>query len=108
MTDDLRNLIYRLEERFRELESLISKIERDIDKRHSENVAMLTTLVEATKHLDECLDDTKKELFGNGQPGALSVLETRISAVEKWMWRGVGIMWALGLIFEAIYTLFKE
>jgi hypothetical protein len=79
-----------------EFERLVERLSDE----HSENIARLVRIEQAALHLDECLDDLKKKLFGNGQPGVLQLLDKRISAIEKWMWRCIGIISAgMGLIY---------
>jgi hypothetical protein len=63
-----------------------------MDESHEEHIERLIRVESAVQHVDECVDDMKKKLFGNGQPGVLQLMDTRITAIEKWMWRSIGLI----------------
>lgn len=65
-----------------------------MEKTDSERIAVIETTV----------TDIKQRLFGNGQPGELDHLHTRVSSVgnrvaklENWRWWVVGIAVGLGV-----------
>lgn len=53
-----------------------------LSKFHEENVIRLTRIEEKLIHLDECLDELKKDTLIN--------LEKRVTALEKFVWRAAG------------------
>lgn len=71
---------------------------RLIEKLHSENVERLVRIEAGNEHLDKCLDELKRRLFGNGQPGELSALKKRVTALEISYWKAVGTLTCIAAI----------
>ncbi len=90
-------------EHIKELVSELKQQQVDQNNKHTENVRRFTQIEGSLSHLDECMDDLKKKLFGgNGQEGVLNSMESRINTLEKWAWRILGAMWAIGAIAQVV------
>jgi len=48
--------------------------------------------------IEETVVDMKKRLFGNGQPGELSSVKSRLSKLENWRWWVMGIAVGCGVV----------
>lgn len=61
----------------------------------------LVRIEESLKNLGEEFDEMKDELFGNGQPGKITLIENRISELEKTLYKILGAV-ALGVVLVNI------
>lgn len=44
----------------------------------------------------------EERLFGNGQPGELSLMKSRLTALEEFRWKSIGALGVIVVIYEAI------
>jgi hypothetical protein len=54
--------------------------------------------------IEEIVVRLEERLFGNGQPGEMEHLQTRVRRLESWFWRAAG---AVGLAIVLIETLHR-
>ena len=54
--------------------------------------------------IEEIVLRLEERLFGNGQPGEMERLQSRVRRLESWFWRAAG---AIGLAVVLIETLHK-
>ena len=54
--------------------------------------------------IEEIVLRLEERLFGNGQPGEMERLQSRVRRLESWFWRAAG---AIGLAVLLIETLHK-
>lgn len=87
------------------LSDKIDALSDKLDEKHEENITRLTRIETGHQHLDQCLDDLKKKLFGNGQPGIIQIMDNRLSNNEKWMWRAMGFMAALAFVLNFVFVI---
>jgi anti-sigma-K factor RskA len=59
-------------------------------------VDRLAALESSVHVLTEVVSRVEHRLFGNGQPGELSALKSRITKLENWRWYVCGIAVGLG------------
>lgn len=52
--------------------------------------------------IEEVLERIEHALFGNGQPGALSVINSRLTALEESKWKLAGALSAIVILFEVL------
>lgn len=57
--------------------------------------------------IETMLDELKHSLMGNGQPGVLAAMETRIKGLEEFRWKAVGGLGAAVFCYEVISKLLK-
>jgi len=57
-------------------------------------------LLEDVASIKTILDTMNRRLFGNGQPGYIQDMDTRIDVLEKDRAKASGIMWVLGVLFS--------
>jgi hypothetical protein len=50
--------------------------------------------------IEEVVLRLEERLLGNGQPGELEILKTRVSRLEAWFWRGAGAAGVLVTLLE--------
>jgi hypothetical protein len=91
-----------------ELSEQIAHLAEKLDEKHNGNIERLVRIEANQKHFDECLDDLKKKLFGNGQKGVLQLMEARISKLEKWFWRATGAAFTLGNLIVLWFQLTRR
>lgn len=87
---------------------LTSKIDQNhqrVEERHTENLLRFNQIESNQTHLDECLDDLKKKLFGNGRPGVVQLQDERISSLEKNFYRSLGAIGAATFIINIVLIL---
>jgi hypothetical protein len=84
-----------------------------MERTDSERLAVIS---ERSAVIESTLLDVKRQLFGNGQPGQIQLLHSRVSTVDKrvdllenWKWwvvgAGVGAGTALGYILRVLGEL---
>ena len=53
--------------------------------------------------IEEIVIRLEERLFGNGQPGELERLQTRVRRLESWFWRAAGAVSLAVLLIEIIH-----
>jgi len=55
--------------------------------------------------IETVLNQMNARLFGNGQPGELSVLKHRVTVLESYLWRGLG---GIAIIFSLVQLWLRK
>ncbi len=53
--------------------------------------------------IEEILVRLEDRLFGNGQPGELARLQSRVRRLETWFWRAAGAVGLAVMLLEALH-----
>lgn len=55
--------------------------------------------------IEEVVLRLETRLFGNGQPGEIAAIKTRVGRLERWVWRGIGAIAGLALFAELAFHI---